>query len=116
MTARRTALVEDYWRRLAEGRDLPDLEQLLRRPAWHERAACRGMGTRMFFPPPGNTPSRPRQICARCEVREQCLAEAEASGTEYGIWGGLLPGERRQMAAVGVGVAVDLEPLQATNG
>jgi hypothetical protein len=34
----------------------PDLdgmvaELLNRRPEWHERAACRGMGTDLFFPP-----------------------------------------------------------------
>lgn len=104
MTAGRTGLKFDYWRGLAEGADAPDLEQLLRRPAWHAQAACRGMGTRMFFPPPGNSPARPRQICARCEVRAECLAEAESSGIDYGIWGGLLPGERRALfSEAGVG-------------
>jgi WhiB family redox-sensing transcriptional regulator len=110
MTFRRTAPAHDYWRGLAEGRDLPDLEQLLRRPEWHARAACRGMGTRLFFPPPGNTPARPRQICARCEVRDQCLAEAEATGVEYGIWGGLLPGERKALSSSAAAPAF----LQAT--
>lgn len=34
-------------------------------------------------------------VCARCTTKEECLERAERFGAEYGIWGGLLPHERR---------------------
>jgi Transcription factor WhiB len=39
-----------------------------------------------------------REVCRRCPARLACLAKAyESPDGEYGIWGGLLPAERRAL-------------------
>lgn len=35
--------------------------------------------------------------CWRCPARDACLAYAVAANEREGIWGGTLPGERREM-------------------
>jgi hypothetical protein len=82
----------------------PDVEVLLQRPAWQTQAACRGMGTSIFFPERddnGDISLDPaREVCGRCEVVSECLdyaLEAESrdcrdsgpgrlSGTGGGGW------------------------------
>jgi len=57
--------------------DVPDLFDVLGRPAWQAFAACRGVGTAAFFPTGRGDPcTEARAICAGCEVRTECLAEA----------------------------------------
>ncbi len=36
--------------------------------------------------------------CRICPARDACLAYAVAANERAGVWGGLLPGERRQLA------------------
>ena len=75
------------------------------RHAWQLRAACRGEFGAPFYPPP-----RPeardeklareqaaKEVCAGCEVREDCLAYAIDNDERHGIWGGLTDDERRQL-------------------
>lgn len=52
------------------------------------RAACRGMPPARFYPPPGTDTAAALAVCARCPVRVECDQHAEATGEEYGIWGG----------------------------
>jgi WhiB family redox-sensing transcriptional regulator len=40
------------------------------------------------------TAARAKDICAECPVRRQCLAWVLLCGDEFGIWGGLDPGQR----------------------
>jgi len=65
--------------------------------SWRHLAACRGMPTALFFPEPGRADpaavTEAKSVCARCPVRERCLAAAMAD--EHGIWGGLTAAERR---------------------
>ena len=84
--------------------DEPDLAtwlaELLRRPEWHARAACRGMGASAFFPSRGanaGTMSRARDTCSRCTVTVECLDYALADSDLTGIWGGSTGTERRAM-------------------
>lgn len=49
--------------------------------------ACWGADPDMFF-----TPARAdeaKAVCARCEVRDACLAGARARGEQHGVWGGV---------------------------
>ena len=78
---------------------VPDL---LARPAWHENAACSGLGNELFYPGRvwGN-PDAVRQaaaakvVCALCPVKEQCR---EAGLEErFGIWGGTTERDRRKL-------------------
>ncbi len=70
--------------------------QLLRRPAWHAFAACRGEPVALFFPEPGLGPvggsSAARTLCAVCPVRTPC-ADAGLDESD-GVWGGTEPEER----------------------
>ncbi len=65
------------------------IEAICARPAWHARAACRGVGTEVFFPADQLTFTRARQICAGCEVRAECLEFALEHPSLKGIWAGL---------------------------
>ena len=72
------------------------------RPVWHTYAACRGMGTALFFPPidVGNTTAiasykSARVICSGCVVRPLCLAVGAVE--REGLWGGLSPRERMRV-------------------
>lgn len=67
------------------------LEQLLARPAWHARAACRGVGPSLFF---ADDAEAAQDTCAGCPVRLEC---AEAGQKEpAGVWGGTSARERRR--------------------
>jgi WhiB family redox-sensing transcriptional regulator len=65
--------------------------------AWAARASCTDTGPGIFFPPHGDPATEARQICARCPVRDDCLAYALDADERYGIWGGLDPDERRSL-------------------
>jgi len=70
------------------------LDEILPPPAWHQHAACRGMGTDLFFPTSGESCTAAVAVCNRCPVRLDCR---EAGLTElHGIWGGL-PEKRRRV-------------------
>lgn len=71
------------------------LDDLVARPAWHRRAACRGRGTNAFFPSPGDSLNAARAFCARCEVQAECRAAAVADAGLQGFWGGTSERERR---------------------
>jgi WhiB family transcriptional regulator, redox-sensing transcriptional regulator len=68
--------------------------------SWRESAACRGCDPELFFPigkagPAVVQAQRAKAICARCPVRQCCLAFALDTRQEYGIWGGHDEDERR---------------------
>lgn len=68
--------------------DLPDFS----------RANCLGADPEVFFPEGGSTSEllAAKRVCAACEIRETC-AEWAIHYEEAGLWGGLLPKERRQI-------------------
>ncbi len=94
------------------------LEALLKRPAWHAQAACRGQGHERWFPTRGNPATDAKAICAGCPVQEPCLAAAMAEPLTVGIWGGTTGKERRRMhqgrpAATPKGDAPRRQPVPA---
>ena len=68
---------------------------------WHERAACRGMGSDLFFPSIGDhkKAQAAKRVCEGCEARADCLADALATNQQHGVWGGLTVRARRQLRA-----------------
>ena len=94
------ALLEWLMRPLTE--DIPvTLEDLLRRPAWHRRAACRGCGWAEFVRSHGTTyGSAHKAMCERCPVQEPCL-EFALENDVVGLWGGLNDSERRKLKRAG---------------
>ena len=86
---------------LMGGRDDHDLDlvldQLLARPSWQRRAACRGDGPGTYVPPRGGTNTAAMETCARCTVRADCLGYALADPDIVGVWGGTTGQQRRAM-------------------
>lgn len=73
--------------------DLPLLEDLLHRPAWHAQAACRGAGVARFFPERGEPSEPAKAVCATCSVQGPCF---DAGFHEFaGIW--VLEQERQHL-------------------
>ncbi|WP_352247618.1 WhiB family transcriptional regulator [Amycolatopsis nalaikhensis] len=65
---------------------------------WHRRARCRQYpGLNWYSIEPGEVAAC-RRICASCSVRAPCLAEAFTERDPWGVWGGLTPDEREQLA------------------
>ncbi len=63
--------------------------------AWREQSLCAQIGDRPFFPEKGESAAEAKAICAKCDVREQCLAYALENNERFGIWGGKSERERR---------------------
>jgi WhiB family redox-sensing transcriptional regulator len=69
---------------------------------WRHRAACRHEDPELFFPVGNTGPAiaqieEAKNVCVRCDVREECLKWALESGQDSGVWGGLSEDERRAM-------------------
>lgn len=64
---------------------------------WRQEALCAETDPEAFFPEKGGSTRDAKRMCARCDVTEQCLAYALATGQRFGIWGGLSERERRKL-------------------
>ena len=77
---------------------------------WRDLAACLGMDTDLFYateniggpregkgiPGEKEREALAKKTCAGCQVKQECLDYALDREDEYGIWGMLTPGERRE--------------------
>lgn len=75
---------------VAEYLEEPDL-------AWQDRALCATTDTDAFFPEKGGSFRAAKRVCARCEVKAECLQYALDHDERFGIWGGLTEKERRRL-------------------
>ncbi len=75
------------------------LEDFLRRPPWHQQAACRGVGVTSFVltKAKGTWSEYNRELCEDCPVRQECLETALADVSLLGLCGGTTPRERSVM-------------------
>jgi len=81
--------------------------------AWRARAACRAADAPQFLPPAAGETALARcgreaaakAICARCEVRRECLAYAVSAREPLGVWGGLNETERSGLSLAEIGSA-----------
>ncbi len=64
---------------------------------WQERALCAQTDPEAFFPEKGGSTREAKQMCTRCEVRDECLDYALAHDERFGIWGGTSERERRRL-------------------
>lgn len=72
-------------------------------PGWHLQAACYGAeNPDAWYQTVGRTVPVPQVIkaCAGCPVRGECLAVG--LDEEFGVFGGLLPGDRKRVRESGV--------------
>jgi WhiB family redox-sensing transcriptional regulator len=85
---------------------------------WRGSALCAQTDPEIFFPEKGETATAALRVCAACEVRAECGAEALANGEAYGVWGGITERTRRRKLAAhrratptGVPAAAELDPF-----
>lgn len=68
---------------------------------WMDRANCVGTDTAAFFPEKAKDArdmnSLAMRTCNNCEVRVECLRYAVEHSLDHGIFGGMLPHERRMV-------------------
>jgi WhiB family redox-sensing transcriptional regulator len=94
--------IETTWLMSTDAGDLDGwLRALLRRPNWHSRAACRGMGTDLFFPTKGRKPNQAIAVCTGCGVIGECRTAAEVDHDTPGVWAGTTVKQRRQVRRTG---------------
>jgi WhiB family transcriptional regulator, redox-sensing transcriptional regulator len=70
-------------------------------PDWRAYASCRGLDPSLFFHGRLDQMRQAQRVCARCPVAEICLWTAlllEDPLYRHGVFGGLLPGQRHQLA------------------
>jgi WhiB family redox-sensing transcriptional regulator len=63
---------------------------------WAAKAACRTADPDTLFVQ-GAAQNRAKAICAGCQVRTECLADALDNRVEFGVWGGMTERERRAL-------------------
>jgi WhiB family redox-sensing transcriptional regulator len=66
-------------------------------PEWTEQALCAQTDPESFYPEKGEPTANAKKVCARCEVKAECLAYALDNRERYGVWGGLSERERRKL-------------------
>ena len=71
--------------------------ELIDRPDWMQKAACRGLDPELFYPQRGITTKEAKAVCDSCEVCALCLEYALVNGEKFGIWGGLAERQRRKL-------------------
>jgi WhiB family redox-sensing transcriptional regulator len=68
---------------------------------WRSAGACLSVDPDLFFPISSaglgeQRIARAKMICARCQVRRECLEFALAHDQVYGVWGGTTPEDRQR--------------------
>jgi WhiB family redox-sensing transcriptional regulator len=84
------------WLMTPESSDPPSLLEVLERPAWMAKAACRGMDVSTFVTDRGQDIRPAKAICTGCPVRAECEAYALAESDLFGVWGGTSQRDRRE--------------------
>jgi WhiB family redox-sensing transcriptional regulator len=67
----------------------------VRPDSWKSRALCSQTDPEQFYPEKGASVRAAKDVCARCEVRADCLEYAIEKGDRFGVWGGMTYGERK---------------------
>jgi WhiB family redox-sensing transcriptional regulator len=74
------------------------IEGVASAPAWMDgRELCAQADPEVFHPDKGASVAEAKAVCARCELREPCLAWALETNQRFGVWGGASERERRRL-------------------
>lgn len=76
------------------------LSDIIGTPTWQLRGACAGQDPELWWNEDPHDLGRrvAVAICGTCPVQRECLEHALAMPERDGIWGGLLPYERKRLA------------------
>lgn len=77
---------------------------------WQIRALCRGNHAHLFFPPSAferkeereRREMRAKAICQVCPSQGECRDYALSIREQFGIWGGMTEGDRKELFFVSV--------------
>ncbi|MFJ3834494.1 WhiB family transcriptional regulator [Streptomyces sp. NPDC090054] len=72
---------------------------------WAAHGLCAQTDPDEFFPDKGGSVATAKRLCLGCEVRQDCLDYALATGEQHGIWGGTTVRERQRLTAQPLGGA-----------
>jgi WhiB family redox-sensing transcriptional regulator len=61
---------------------------------WFDKAVCKGMDRKIFFPKNPAGLKKAKEICSRCPVSSDCLNFAVQESIAFGVWGGTSERER----------------------
>lgn len=61
------------------------------------REECAKVDPDLFYDLEAGKKRAARKVCARCELRDPCLAWALETRQEFGIWAGTTPSQRREL-------------------
>ncbi|MDR2895608.1 MAG: WhiB family transcriptional regulator [Propionibacteriaceae bacterium] len=64
---------------------------------WQARGLCAETDPEAFFPEKGGSTREAKDICRKCQVRQECLEYALEHDERFGIWGGFSERERRKL-------------------
>ena len=66
---------------------------------WRDRAACKGSDPELFHPMQGEVKAarQAKEVCDRCDVRQECLDYAVENNEQHGIWGGTSVRQRERL-------------------
>jgi len=76
---------------------LADLFGIHAPAAWLADALCAQTDPEAFFPENGGSTRKAKRVCARCEVRPECLEWALTHDERFGIWGGASEQQRGRL-------------------
>lgn len=65
---------------------------------WRDSASCAQSDPELFYADSAAAKAAAKAVCARCPVRDTCLAVALVTGERFGVWGGLDADERARLA------------------
>jgi len=65
--------------------------------AWQDDALCAQTDPEAFFPEKGGSTREAKRVCAKCDVRQECLEYALSHDERFGIWGGTSERDRRRL-------------------
>lgn len=74
-------------------------DRLEENAAWQKSALCAQVDPDSFFPGKGESPRVAKALCRKCPVQQECLEYALEHDTDFGVWGGASPVQRRRMRA-----------------
>ncbi|MCL2653689.1 MAG: WhiB family transcriptional regulator [Propionibacteriaceae bacterium] len=70
--------------------------------SWQGRALCAQTDPEAFFPEKGGSTREAKRVCAKCDVRQECLDYALEHDERFGIWGGMSERDRRRLRRLAV--------------
>lgn len=79
---------------------MASLTDVLASQSWHLQAACHGHEPELWWAERDKPKAQAAavDICRGCPVQQDCLQYAMDNREHEGIWGGLLPHQRRRLA------------------